>query len=75
MEHFLEARAPPITRGGGCRKGQTAPLLEPHRGYRPVREYLARFDDARRAGMLLPADPIPPSPGAPPHEAHSTRSR
>ncbi|MER7220817.1 MULTISPECIES: tetratricopeptide repeat protein [Streptomyces] len=35
-------------------------LLEPHRGYRPVREYLARFDDARRARMLLLADLIPP---------------
>lgn len=38
-------------------------LLEPHRGYRPVREYLARFADARRARMLLLADLIPPSPG------------
>lgn len=38
-------------------------LLEPHRGHRPVREYLARFDDARRARMLLLADLIPPSPG------------
>lgn len=38
-------------------------LLEPHRGYRPVREYLARFDDARRARMLLLADLIPTSPG------------
>ncbi|MFF9526397.1 XRE family transcriptional regulator [Streptomyces achromogenes] len=38
-------------------------LLEPHRGYRPVREYLARFDDARRARMLLLADLIPPPPG------------
>ncbi|MFE6333316.1 tetratricopeptide repeat protein [Streptomyces sp. NPDC057798] len=37
--------------------------LEPHRGYRPVREYLARFDDAHRARMLLLADLIPPSPG------------
>ncbi|TFV31950.1 hypothetical protein E4K10_12490 [Streptomyces sp. T1317-0309] len=31
-------------------------LLEPHR------EYLARFDDARRARMLLLADLIPPPP-------------
>ncbi|MFJ9815038.1 helix-turn-helix domain-containing protein [Streptomyces sp. NPDC101151] len=38
-------------------------LLEPHRGYGPVREYLVRFDDARRARMLLLADLIPPSPG------------
>lgn len=38
-------------------------LLGPHRGYWPVREYLARFDDARRARMLLLADLIPPSPG------------
>ncbi|MFQ6143910.1 XRE family transcriptional regulator [Streptomyces seoulensis] len=38
-------------------------LLEPHRGYPPVREYLVRFDDARRARMLLLADLIPPSPG------------
>ncbi|MFB7507960.1 XRE family transcriptional regulator [Streptomyces broussonetiae] len=37
-------------------------LLEPHRGYPPVREYLTRFDDARRARMLLLADLIPPSP-------------
>lgn len=38
-------------------------LLERHREYRPVREYLARFDDARRARMLLLADLIPSSPG------------
>ncbi|WP_055495562.1 helix-turn-helix transcriptional regulator [Streptomyces sp. TP-A0356] len=38
-------------------------LLEPHRSYRPVREYLVRFDDAHRARMLLLADLIPPSPG------------
>lgn len=35
-------------------------LLEPHTGYRPVREYLTRFDDARRARMLLLADIIVP---------------
>ncbi len=38
-------------------------LLEPHRSYGPVREYLVRFDDARRARMLLLADLIPPSGG------------
>ncbi|MFJ5680805.1 helix-turn-helix domain-containing protein [Streptomyces sp. NPDC093097] len=38
-------------------------LLVPHRAYRPVREYLVRFDDARRARMLLLADIIPPSSG------------
>ncbi|MGW5465969.1 tetratricopeptide repeat protein [Streptomyces sp. NPDC003996] len=38
-------------------------LLQPHRAYPPVRDYLARFDDARRARMLLLADIIPPSPG------------
>jgi tetratricopeptide (TPR) repeat protein len=38
-------------------------LLEAHREYPPVRAYLARFDDARRARMLLLADLIPPSPG------------
>ncbi|MEU3447837.1 hypothetical protein AB0H29_11495 [Streptomyces thermolilacinus] len=38
-------------------------LLEAHKGYGPVREYLVRFDDARRARMLLLADIIPPSPG------------
>ncbi|MFF8731284.1 XRE family transcriptional regulator [Streptomyces sp. NPDC015171] len=38
-------------------------LLEPYRGYAPVREYLARFADARRARMLLLADLIPPHPG------------
>ncbi|MET9964556.1 helix-turn-helix transcriptional regulator [Streptomyces sp. NPDC006356] len=37
-------------------------VLEPHRTYGPVREYLGRFDDARRARMLLLADLIP-SPG------------
>lgn len=36
--------------------------LEPHRSYGPVREYLVRFGDARRARMLLLADLIP-SPG------------
>ncbi|WP_338677289.1 helix-turn-helix transcriptional regulator [Streptomyces sp. SCSIO 30461] len=41
-------------------------LLEPHRGYLPVREYLTRFDDARRARMLLLADIIPPSSGGTP---------
>ncbi|MFE9571075.1 helix-turn-helix domain-containing protein [Streptomyces sp. NPDC006692] len=33
--------------------------LTPHRGYSPVRDFLTRFDDARRAGMLLLADIIP----------------
>ncbi len=37
-------------------------LLEPHKSYGPVREYLVRFGDARRARMLLLADLIP-SPG------------
>ncbi|WP_234392186.1 hypothetical protein [Streptomyces sp. WM6378] len=40
--------------------------MEPHAGYRPVREYLADFDDARRARMLLLADIIPSSPGGTP---------
>lgn len=35
-------------------------LLESHREYPPVREYLTWFDDARRARMLLLADLIPP---------------
>ncbi|UGY93195.1 hypothetical protein [Streptomyces gobiensis] len=34
-------------------------VLEPHKTYGPVREYLVRFDDARRARMLLLADIIP----------------
>ncbi|MFB7498177.1 helix-turn-helix domain-containing protein [Streptomyces sp. NPDC056161] len=38
-------------------------LLERHKEYPPVREYLVRFDDARRARMLLLADLIPPSSG------------
>ncbi|MEU1570090.1 helix-turn-helix transcriptional regulator [Streptomyces collinus] len=38
-------------------------LLELHKAYRPIREYLVRFDDARRARMLLLADLIPSSPG------------
>lgn len=33
-------------------------LFEPHRTHRPVRDYLVRFDDARRARMLLLADLI-----------------
>ncbi|MPY52672.1 hypothetical protein FPZ41_30500 [Streptomyces sp. K1PN6] len=37
--------------------------LEPHRSYGPVREYLVRFGDARRARMLLLADLIPSSGG------------
>ncbi|MGW4729022.1 helix-turn-helix domain-containing protein [Streptomyces shenzhenensis] len=41
-------------------------LLEQHKAYRPVREYLVRFDDARRVRMLLLADLIPPSPGGTP---------
>ncbi|WOX11334.1 helix-turn-helix transcriptional regulator [Streptomyces sp. N50] len=39
-------------------------LLEPHRSYGPVHEYLVRFGDARRARMFLLADLIP-SPGGP----------
>ncbi|MFJ9619087.1 hypothetical protein [Streptomyces noursei] len=38
-------------------------LLELHRAYGPVPEYLVRFDDACRARMLLLADIVPPSPG------------
>ncbi|MEU3276130.1 hypothetical protein [Streptomyces antibioticus] len=38
-------------------------LLEPHKGYRPVREYLVRFGDARRAGLLLLADLMPSTGG------------
>jgi hypothetical protein len=41
-------------------------LLERHKAYGPVREYLVRFDDARRARMLLLADIITPSPGGTP---------
>ncbi|MFJ9188298.1 MULTISPECIES: XRE family transcriptional regulator [Streptomyces] len=40
-------------------------LLEPHKGYRPVRDYLARFGEARRARMLLLADIITPRGDAP----------
>jgi tetratricopeptide (TPR) repeat protein len=40
-------------------------LLDPHKGYRPVREYLVNFDDARRARMLLLADIITPRGGTP----------
>lgn len=38
-------------------------LLEPDRAHAPVRQYLERFDDARRARMLLLADIIPPEGG------------
>ncbi|WP_245238176.1 XRE family transcriptional regulator [Streptomyces roseochromogenus] len=41
-------------------------LLVSHKAYQPVREYLVRFDDARRARMLLLADLIPLSPGGTP---------
>ncbi|WP_241989736.1 MULTISPECIES: helix-turn-helix domain-containing protein [unclassified Streptomyces] len=40
-------------------------LLEVHKGYGPVRDYLARFDEARRARMLLLADIITPRGGTP----------
>lgn len=40
-------------------------LLEPHKGHGPVREYLVRFDDTRRARMLLLADIITPGGGTP----------
>ncbi|MFE2555506.1 XRE family transcriptional regulator [Streptomyces sp. NPDC059352] len=39
-------------------------LLDPHKGYPPVRDYLVRFDDARRARMLLLADILTPREGA-----------
>ncbi|MDI3420392.1 helix-turn-helix transcriptional regulator [Streptomyces luteolus] len=41
--------------------------LEPHRSYPPVRELLTRFEEARRARMLLLADIIqPPNKGTAP---------
>ncbi|MFG3512172.1 XRE family transcriptional regulator [Streptomyces bobili] len=40
-------------------------LLESHKGYGPLREYLMKFDDARRARMLLLADIITPRGGTP----------
>ncbi|MFC0843335.1 hypothetical protein ACFH04_06230 [Streptomyces noboritoensis] len=33
--------------------------MAPHRGHPPVRDFLARFADVRRARMLLLADIIP----------------
>ncbi|WP_033333131.1 MULTISPECIES: hypothetical protein [Streptomyces] len=36
-----------------------ADLLGRHRDYRPVQEYLARFDEASRTRLLLLADIIP----------------
>lgn len=42
--------------------------------YGPVREYLTRFDDARRARMLLLADIMAPM-GVPTHEPHTCRPR
>lgn len=47
-------------------------LLEPHKAYGPVRQYLLRFDDARRARMLLLADIIT-APGR--TTAHETDAR
>ncbi|MFJ7159211.1 hypothetical protein ACIQUQ_30285 [Streptomyces sp. NPDC101118] len=44
--------------------------LEAHRAYRPVQQYLVRFDDARRARMLLMADIVTPRRGTT-HEAHA----
>ena len=42
-------------------------LLAPHRGHPPVRVLLTRFDETRRARMLLLADIVPPpSKGATP---------
>ncbi|MFE7524411.1 helix-turn-helix domain-containing protein [Kitasatospora sp. NPDC057542] len=40
-------------------------LLGRHRDYTPVREYLARFDEARRTRLLLLADIIPSPRGGP----------
>ncbi|MEU8698655.1 XRE family transcriptional regulator [Streptomyces sp. NPDC048680] len=40
-------------------------LIEPHKKYGPIREYLVRFDDSMRARMLLLADIIPPEGGVP----------
>ncbi|WP_327364937.1 hypothetical protein [Streptomyces sp. NBC_01296] len=45
--------------------------LEPHKAYRPVGQYLVRFDDARRARMLLMADIITAPRRSPAHEAHA----
>ncbi|MFE3069160.1 XRE family transcriptional regulator [Streptomyces sp. NPDC059247] len=39
-------------------------LLEPHKGYAPVQDYLVRFDDARRVRTLLLADILSPGEGA-----------
>ncbi|WP_234024964.1 MULTISPECIES: XRE family transcriptional regulator [unclassified Streptomyces] len=65
--HDLLSTSPPL---GSVRVVQQLDelrrLLEPHRAYGPVREYLVRFDDARRARMLLLADLVPPSPGGTP---------
>ncbi|MFI9746768.1 XRE family transcriptional regulator [Streptomyces sp. NPDC052494] len=47
-------------------------LLSRHQGYAPVRDYLVRFDDARRARMLLLAD-ILTSRKANAHEPHARR--
>ncbi|MER8232341.1 helix-turn-helix transcriptional regulator [Streptomyces sp. NPDC094049] len=38
-------------------------LLEPHKGYAPVQDYLVRFDDARRVRTLLLADILSPGEG------------
>lgn len=40
-------------------------LIEPHKKYGPIRDYLVRFDDSMRARMLLLADIIPPEGGVP----------
>ncbi|MFE7460597.1 XRE family transcriptional regulator [Streptomyces sp. NPDC012600] len=47
-------------------------LFDPHRAHAPVRQYLERFDDARRARMLLLADIIPPRGGTS-SEPHARR--
>lgn len=45
--------------------GELRRRLEPHTGYQPVRDYLTRLEDARRARMLLLADIITPRGGIP----------
>ncbi|MFB7178462.1 XRE family transcriptional regulator [Streptomyces sp. NPDC056257] len=45
--------------------------LEPHMAYGPVSQYLVRFDDARRARMLLMADIITAPRRTAAHEAHA----
>ncbi len=59
MHNQQQAQQP----GGQGQFDDLRALLKPHKGYGPVREHLMRFNEARRARLLLLTDLIPPPGG------------